>query len=73
MFGCLNNYTSVMVSEKMPPGKMFLRKLHPGKLPPGKKPPRKLPPKKIAPQENCFARFLLLLTLPYSSSFSNFL
>ena len=53
MFGCLNNYTSVMVSEKMPPGKMFLRRLHPGKLPPGKKPPRKLPPKKIAPQENC--------------------
>ena len=53
-----------MVSGKMPP-----EKKPPEKLPP----PKKIPPRKIAPQENCFTRFLLLLTLSYSSSYSNFL
>ena len=72
-----------MSPGKKPPGKMTPRKLPPGKLPPEKSSPRKLPPgkmphrkivhRKIAPQENCFTRFLLLLTLPYSSSFSKFL
>ena len=56
------------VSGKMPPGEKPTGKVPPRKLPPGNK-----PPKKIAPQENCFTRFLLLLTLSYSSSFSNFL
>ena len=35
--------------------------------------PRKITSRKIAPQESCFTRFLLLLTLYYSSTFSNFL
>ena len=76
------------VSEKMPSGKKLPVKMPPRKLPPGKLPPeirpqencppekcppRKIAPRKIAPQENCFTRFLLLLTLSYSSSFSNFL
>ena len=64
--------------EKMPPRKLPSGKLPPGnnptrKLPPGKMPPKKIDPLKIAPQENCFTRFLLLLTLSYSSSFLNFL
>ena len=59
--------------RKLPPGNKPPRKLPPGKKPPGKMPPRKIAPRKIASQENCFTRFLLLLTLSYSSSFSNFL
>ena len=62
-----------MVSGKIPPGKMPPRILPPGNKPPKKFAPGKMPPRKIAPQENCFTRFLLLLTLSYSSSFSNFL
>ena len=77
-----------MVSGKMPPGKKPPGKMPPRKLPPGNKPPKKIAPRKKAPrknapQENCppekcppenyFTRFLLLLTLSYSSSFSNFL
>ena len=72
-----------MVSGKMPPAKKAPGKMPPRKLPPGNKPPKKIAPRKNAPQENCppencppenyFTRFLLLLTLSYSSSFSNFL
>ena len=58
----------LLVSGKMPPGKM-----PPGKVPPGNKPPKKIAPRKTAPQENCFIRFLMLLTLSYSSSSSNIL
>ena len=50
-----------------------VRKNAPEKIAPGKLTPGNKPLKKIAPQENCFTRFLLLLTLSYSSSFSNFL
>ena len=63
----------VLVPGKMPPGKKPPGKMPPRKLPPGNKPPKKIAPRKNAPQENCFTRFLLLLTLSYSSSFSNFL
>ena len=45
----------------------------PEKCPRENCPPRKMPPGKMLPQENCFTRFLLLLTLSYSFSFSNFL
>ena len=55
--------------ENYPPEKCPARKLPTGNIPPRKMPPRKIAPRKIAPQENCFTRFLLLLTLPYSSSF----
>ena len=50
-----------------------VRKNASGKKAPWKNAPEKIAPRKIAPQENCFTRLLLLLTLSYSSSFSNFL
>ena len=62
-----------MPPGKKPPGKMPPRKLPPGKLPPGNMPPRKIAPRKIAPQKTVLLDFLLLLTLSYSCSFSNFL
>ena len=68
-----NIYIRETVSGKMLPGKKPPGKMPPRKLPPGNKPPKKIAPRKNAPQENCFTRFLLLLTLSYSSSFSNFL
>ena len=63
--------SNLKVSGKMPPGKKPPGKMPPRKLPPGNKPPPpprklplgKMPPGKMPPQENCFNRFLLLLTL----------
>ena len=55
--------------ENCPPEKYPLEISPPRKLPLGKMSPRKMP----LPQENCFTRFLLLLTLCYTSSLSNFL
>ena len=62
-----------MPPGKKLPGKMPPRKLTPGKLPQGNKTPQKIAHRKNASQENSFTRFLLLLTLSYNFSFSNFL
>ena len=59
--------------RKNAPGKIAPRKNAPEKIAPGNKPLKKIDPPEKCPQENCFTRFLLLLTLSYSSSFSNFL
>ena len=63
-----------LLPAKLPPGNMSPEKFFLGKLRPGKMSPMKLPPslENFSPR-NCYTRFLLLLILSYSCSFSNFL
>ena len=59
--------------ENWPPENYPTEICPPGKLPLGKMPHQVNGPPENCPPKNCFTRFLLLLTLSYSCSFSNLL